>query len=160
MTHKSIQPDHAQNPAGISMIYMTQGDVCYNGYNLRSNKVIGLVINDKIHWFNEEFACLYDAQHIMAKSGLVITSAGEWGVKDDNNEVVLKRKITRINKPHDEIFNKESSYYKRSQRADDGDLYWNNEELTDKYPKIVTVGEQRRNKPIRRKKQDTTQTPS
>lgn len=133
MTYSIKNNPLADNDIQIERIYITRGDNTYNSDNVKSDKLMGIVIAGSIHWIDDEFACATQLSGLLERLNVILSSNGRWGVMDDNCSATLDQRVTKISRSHDDIFSAKSSYIKRTKRTDAGKLYWTWAELEETY---------------------------
>lgn len=134
---------NTQSRALIERVYITRGDNCYNEEGVKNDKMIGIVINNVIHWMDDEFAYLHELEgrlaqihaHLFDKGsyGVMSSAKAQFSVTDDNGTAAPSFKVTKITCHHDNIFLDRHSYNKRSKLNKAGARWWSWLELIETY---------------------------
>lgn len=128
----------ASFPHQVERVYITRGDNGYNQHGHKCDKAAGVMINGDIYWL-QKGGIAYPSEVREDLKLLNVTiykdnHLGEfcWGVLDKANSFTSK-KVTRISKHIEEVFDADSHYIKKCIRKDNGSIWWSAAELADKF---------------------------
>lgn len=123
----------------IERIYITKGDNIFNFDGVRADKAWAIVIDGKVYWADSSFDTTEVLGFRLERIGVVIEPRksgaidfGQWVNKPDGGrKAVIDKRVTKISKHHDDVFNETSSYMKRAVKNSNGSYFWNPNDLWD-----------------------------
>ena len=113
----------------IERIYTTRGDNMYDCNGIKNDKCVGVVIGGLIHWINASYATISELSNIVAPLNISLSDGGVWGMVDEYGCATLDQKVTKISKHQDDIFDKKSSYMKRTAYSNVNSIWWSTSDI-------------------------------
>lgn len=123
----------ASNPTQVERIYITRGDNVYNDAGVKCDKMIGLMMQGKIHWLDDSVADINEVCGRLANFNVSLSSRGTFGSSEENGDTYFDKKVTKIKHHHDDMFSDKYSYNKLTMKTPSGSYWWDWTELRDTY---------------------------
>ena len=121
----------------VDKIYITRTRKHINPLSPKPSKVAGLVVNGQIYWLKHAFTETVLLTRIFSELNIGLTESGTWGMLNHYSKPtngILDKKLTKINKETDLVFDAQSSYMRRTARTVDGSIFWDVKTLRDHFP--------------------------
>ena len=123
----------ASNPTQVERIYITRGDNLYDENGVKCDKMIGLMMQGKIHWLDDGIANINEIAGRLANFNVSVSLSGKFGNIQDNYECYFDKRITKVKHHHDDIFSDRYRYDSLTMKTPTGSIWWDLVELRDTY---------------------------
>lgn len=121
----------------VDKIYVTRTCNHISPLSPNPSKVAGLVINGQIYWLKHAFTETALLTRILSELNVGLTQSGTWGMLNhygQHGDGILDKKITKIKKETDLVFDGSSSYMRRTACTSEGSIFWDVKTLREHFP--------------------------
>lgn len=117
-------------PHIVERVYMTRGGYAKDIDGAAMFKDTGIVIGGQIHWLDKYCSCILELGWVFNQLGIQVNK-NAWFYKDEDGSV-LNRRITKLGRDW-QVFEQDSSYWKRTKLPLSGEARWSIEEIQATY---------------------------
>jgi hypothetical protein len=121
----------------VDKIYVTRTRYRISPLSNKPSKVAGLVVDGQIYWLKSAFTEIALLTRTLSQLNIGLTESNTWGMLNHYGQHasgILDKKITKINKETDLVFDINSSYMRRTARTSEGSIFWDVKTLRDQFP--------------------------